>query len=62
MGKEQQEDSDGKGSDGKSPGSDGKSPQVPRVLGSEHLSWDYKQEHRFAEIKLRKGDTKLLDI
>lgn len=55
MGKEQQED-------GSDPGSDGKSPQVPRVLGSEHLSWDYKQEHRFAEIKLRKGDTKLLDI
>lgn len=33
-----------------------------RVLGTDNLSWDYKQEHRCAEIKLRKGDTKLLDI
>lgn len=54
-GKDQQQDAP-------EPGLDGKIPQVPRALGSHHLSWDDKQEHRFAERKLRKGDTKLLDI
>lgn len=48
--------------DAPAPGSDGKSPQVPRVLGWDHLPWDYKQERRFAEINLRRGNVKLSNI